>query len=130
MEKKKDNMNIKSEESQNKLEYLIESKMDSNLPRKSSTNSDDETKKRKKPSGSSHSEDNDFDLTPKKYCVYKIFEKLRELEITFKAADKKFDDSNYCIKIVIQKYADFVNEINEAKNGINPKFLSLFVEYN
>jgi hypothetical protein len=49
----------------------------------------------------------------KKICAQEVLEILREPKITFKVADKEFNDLNHSVDIFIQKYAFFIKEINK-----------------
>jgi hypothetical protein len=72
--------------------------------------------KRKK-SDSSYSDEDDSNHQMKKICGQQVLEKLSESNITVKTTDKKIDDPFYSLDIFIQKYANFLKEVNEF-NGL------------
>jgi hypothetical protein len=107
--------NAELKEKLTEVQTEIKGKNSSEYPRKNrnSSESDEDHPRRKKSSGSSSSDEDSNGTTIKKVCAQEVLEKLREPKIEVKSTSGKIEKDWYSLEIFIQKYSQFIREVNE-----------------
>jgi hypothetical protein len=82
-----------------------------------SSDSDEEHLKKVNSSESSSSDKDSNDSSIQKVCAQEVLQRLREPKVIVKIAEDKIEKEWYSIDIFIQKYVQFVREVNEH-NGL------------